>query len=292
MKTKLHWPSTNFWQRTLFSIAFIALSASLIGVSYLPGWRWLFIIGLGAVQWVGLREFFRLCRAKGFDPADSFLPWFSLIYLLIHATAVLFPKFEYVPMAVLVLGALCTPLPFLSRQQGACANLSLTVMGFIYITLPLRWLIDINFAAHLPSGSTTSFWITWLLVTTKGSDMAAYFAGKLLGKHPLAVSLSPKKTVEGAVGGLAGAIVLSEILHRVWLYPAPSLPFLTWVSLGAAIGIAAMIGDLSESLLKRDAGVKDSNSIPGLGGVLDIIDSLLFSAPLLYVYLKVSGFLG
>jgi phosphatidate cytidylyltransferase len=252
---------------------------------------WLFIAGLGPIQYVAVVEYIRLCRLKGFAPAASLLIWFSLFYLLMHFLATVYPKFEHLPMLPLLLGALSLPLAFLTHKAGACANLALTVFGFIYIALPLSLLVDINFIPHLTPGGTTSFWIAWLLITTKGSDMAAYFAGKLLGKHPLALSLSPKKTIEGAVGGLIGGAVLSVGVHHFWAYPSPDNSVMTWILLGTIVAIAAMIGDLSESLLKRDAGVKDSNAIPGLGGVLDIIDSVLFSAPLLYVYLKVVGFL-
>jgi phosphatidate cytidylyltransferase len=292
MKTTFRLPSVNFWQRSLFSSAFIVATSTLIALSHLPLCEWFFVAGLATIQYVALVEYVRLCRSKDFDPAATLLYWFSLFYILVYSLATLFPKFSHLPMFFLFLGALSTPLAFLNRQRGACANLALTVFGFVYITFPLSWLVDINFMPRLPSGDTTTFWITWLLVTTKGSDMAAYFAGKLFGRHPLALSLSPKKTIEGAVGGLVGAAALSAALHRFWLYPSPTLSLSTWLLLGGIVGIAAMIGDLSESLLKRDAGVKDSNTIPGLGGVLDIIDSILFSAPLLYVYLKVVGLLG
>jgi phosphatidate cytidylyltransferase len=279
MKTLFHRPSENFWQRSLFSSAFIVLTSLLIAGSHLPLCGWLFVAGLAVIQSVAIAEYVRLCRLKSFAPAASLLSWFSLFYLFIYFLATLFPKFANLPLFFLFLGALSTPLAFLRRQQDACANLAITVFGFVYISLPLSWLVDINFLPRSPSGGTTAFWIAWLLVTTKGSDMAAYFAGKLLGRHPLALSLSPKKTIEGAVSGFAGAAVLSAVLPHCWLSPSPEMPLSSWLILGSIVGIAAMIGDLSESLLKRDAGVKDSNAIPGLGGVLDIIDSILFSGP-------------
>jgi phosphatidate cytidylyltransferase len=118
--------------------------------------------------------------------------------------------------------------------------------------------------------------------------MAAYFGGKFLGTHALAPQLSPKKTVEGAFFGILGAALLSLALPCVWT-DAPVISAVTWLLLGALTGLTAMGGDLFESLLKRDAGVKDSNTIPGLGGVLDIIDSSLFTIPLLYIYLSATG---
>ncbi len=291
MSTLFHWPSANFWQRSITSFVFIALTALLIVSSHLPFCAWFFILGLVGVQSIALWEYLRLCQAKGFSPASKLLRWFSLWYLLVYALATLFPQFVHLPMFLLFLAAVSTPLAFLIHQHEAIANIALTIFGFVYIVLPCSLIIDINFLPRLPSGEATAFWLTWLLVTTKGSDMAAYFSGKLMGRHLLAASLSPKKTIEGAVGGLVGAAALSMVVPRYWPYDLPELPTSTWITLGCAIGVAAMIGDLSESLFKRDAGVKDSNSIPGLGGVLDIIDSILLTSPLLYVYLKVIGFL-
>ncbi len=286
------WPSINFWQRLLYSCAFIIFIGTFIGVSHIPHYEWLFIAGVAAIQFVASKEYVHLCHLKGFAPAATLLSRFSLGYLFIYSLATLYPKFAHLPMFVLIFGAMIMPFALANKQQGAIANLAVTLFGFVYIVFPLCCIIDINFLPHLPADSSTSFWITWLLVTTKGSDMAAYFSGKILGRHPLASALSPKKTIEGAIGGIIGAAALSASLHRFWHYASPQLPLGTWILLGCIVGVAAMIGDLSESLLKRDAGVKDSNSIPGLGGVLDIIDSVLLSAPLLYVYLRVMGVLG
>lgn len=282
-------PSSNFWYRIFFSSALILLIGTLIYLVHTPPYEWIFVAGLACIQFVALVEYVRLCRLKDTAPASSLLYWFSFLYLLIYSLATFFPKLALLPMFFLFLAALVTPLTFLARQQGAIANLALTFFGFVYIVFPLSWIIDITFVPLLPSGKPTTFWITWLIVTSKGSDMVAYFTGKLFGKHPLALSLSPKKTIEGAIGGLVGAAVLSEAVHHFWIAPSPELSLSTWLILGTVIGIASMIGDLSESLLKRDAGVKDSNAIPGLGGILDIIDSLLLSSPFLYVYLRVVG---
>lgn len=288
MSIIFHRPSKNFRQRLSYSILFVILVAALIFVSHLPLWGWLFVGGIAIVQNVALTEYVRLCRAKGFSPAASPLRIFSFIYLIAFSLYIALPQLSFLPPLLLFLGAICIPLIFLNRQQGAIANLSLTLFGFIYISFPLSLLVGINFLPLLPSGLSSTFWITWLLVTTKGSDVSAYLFGKLLGKHPLAPSLSPKKTIEGAAFGIIGASVLSLVLHNLY-QPTPDLAISSWVIFGGVMGIAAMIGDLSESLLKRDAGVKDSNAIPGLGGVLDMIDSLIFASPLLFLYLKLAS---
>ncbi|WP_338011619.1 phosphatidate cytidylyltransferase [Desulforamulus aeronauticus] len=122
-------------------------------------------------------------------------------------------------------------------------------------------------------------WLLLLLTATWASDTFAYFVGRVLGKHKLAPLLSPKKTIEGAVGGVIG----SSLTALAFVKLVPVLPLWPVVLLGALIGIASLLGDLVESALKRQAGVKDSgNIIPGHGGMLDRFDSLLFTAPLVY----------
>ena len=122
------------------------------------------------------------------------------------------------------------------------------------------------------------------------TDTGGFFIGKKFGKEKLAPYISPKKTWEGALGGFVAAIFSSiAVVFFASIFDPEAFGLTLWQSiwLGAGIGICAQIGDLSESLLKRDGGIKDSNQVPGLGGMLDIVDSLVFSAPLVYIFLKV-----
>ncbi len=133
-----------------------------------------------------------------------------------------------------------------------------------------------------PTGEATGLWLFFLIAVTKATDTFAYFVGKRYGHNYFVPKLSPKKTIEGALGGLAAAIITALLF-------LPLFPHSSWVELsllGLSLGVAAEFGDLAESLLKRDANIKDSNVLPGFGGVLDIVDSLIFTTPLLYCYLK------
>lgn len=122
-----------------------------------------------------------------------------------------------------------------------------------------------------------------LLTATWASDTFAYFVGRAIGKHKLAPLLSPKKTVEGAVGGLLGAVLIGYLFGTF----NPQLNMTAVILLGVLIGIASLMGDLVESAFKRQAKVKDSSQIiPGHGGVLDRFDSLLLTAPLVYYVVK------
>jgi CDP-diglyceride synthetase len=125
-----------------------------------------------------------------------------------------------------------------------------------------------------------------LILTVVISDTFQYYSGRLFGRHLLAPVISPKKTIEGAVGGLAGAILGVAVIGHWWL-PQMGLP--ARLALGFALAAVGIVGDLFESLLKRSVGMKDASSvIPGHGGVLDRIDALLFAAPVFYVFVRYS----
>jgi phosphatidate cytidylyltransferase len=159
----------------------------------------------------------------------------------------------------------------------ALHDAAVSVFAPLYIGVPLgllaatRWMLGRE-AALL------------LILTVAISDTAQYYSGRLLGRHLLAPVISPKKTIEGAVGGFAGGVASLLVLGHWWL---PHMPVPWRVALGLAVAAVGIVGDLFESLLKRSVGVKDaSNVIPGHGGVLDRIDALLFAAPVFYVFVR------
>jgi phosphatidate cytidylyltransferase len=166
--------------------------------------------------------------------------------------------------------------------------LAAEVLAVAYLGLLL------SFAAALrwipPNGTDTNLLpLLSLVVTVKATDSAAYFFGRALGRRPLAPQLSPRKTLEGAVGGFVGAVVAAFLVLRLAppLFAAP-VPGVAWywiVAFALAVAISGQAGDLAESLLKRDTGKKDSSAwMPGLGGVLDSLDSVLFAAPVAYLF--------
>ena len=127
--------------------------------------------------------------------------------------------------------------------------------------------------------------VAYLVAVTKAGDMGAYLCGSLIGKHPLMPHVSPKKSVEGVFGGLLASLAVS--LAAGPYLPVP-LSFIHLLILGLLIGIVGQIGDLAESLMKRFCSAKDSGAIfPGMGGILDVVDSILFTAPIFYFHLKV-----
>jgi phosphatidate cytidylyltransferase len=155
-------------------------------------------------------------------------------------------------------------------------QLALLFFGFFYVPLLLGHL---GLLRALPNGRE---WVFFVLLLVMASDTAAYFTGVNLGRRKLYPAISPNKSVEGALGGLAGSLA-GAFLARAWFFPA--LEVADCLCLGLGLGILAQLGDLFESMLKRSFGVKDSGTlIPGHGGILDRLDSLLFAFAPAYYY--------
>ncbi|MEP6698847.1 MAG: CDP-archaeol synthase [Verrucomicrobiota bacterium] len=175
------------------------------------------------------------------------------------------------------------------RDDAPLRTMAYTLFGLLYVLWLFNFITKIVYVLpRAPSGATTGqFYVLYLVAVTKFSDMGAYLTGSVIGRHPLIPHISPKKTWEGFVGALAFSLLASWGL--VALMPG-HLSVLTpthAVVLGLLLGFAAVIGDLAESIIKRSTGVKDSGSLlPGIGGALDLVDSLLFTAPLLFFYLR------
>jgi phosphatidate cytidylyltransferase len=177
--------------------------------------------------------------------------------------------------AVIAAGAVAiaggAPGPAVLRDAGA------SILPVVYIGLPLGAIA----AVHAFAGREA---VLLLMLTIVISDSAQYYCGRAFGRRPLAPAISPKKTLEGAVGGLLFGTIAMTIGGR-WVFP--DAPLVLMVLVSACISALGIVGDLFESMLKRSAGVKDSSHIiPGHGGVLDRIDSWLFAAPLYYAFVR------
>lgn len=227
---------------------------------------------------LALFEFFTLLRNKKVPCFRLFGVAMGLIIAVIvameqgtnHSGEILF----------LILGCLFLFLLQFSRKDNsdALVGISLTLFGILYVGWFLTFLIRLR---YLEGGV---IWIAYLISVTKAADIGAYLVGSTIGKNRLIPHVSPNKSVEGMFGGLAGSVLASLLFYK-HLPLDFSLPHL--LILGLLIGIVGQIGDLSESLMKRFCEVKDSGRIlPGMGGVLDAVDSILFTAPIFYFHLK------
>ena len=205
-----------------------------------------------------------------------------------------------VGLVVGLLVSIVTEMLRYSAPGKTLANLAAGAFGVLYLGGLLGFLVQLR---HLPVGGNVASGGMWalfsMIAVVKFTDIGAYFAGRRWGKRKLAPILSPGKTWEGAAGGLVLAVVAALVtlgpVARLMNIPS-SREWGAWlfgaVAYGLTVSLASMVGDLAESLIKRDAGVKDSSTwLPGFGGVLDLLDSLLVAAPVAYLF-WVSGLVG
>ena len=204
------------------------------------------------------------------------LTGFAALILGTHWPAII------VPALLATLGCtLSVPLLHRSPLEQSLRDSALTLFGVLYLGLTLGML---SMTRLLPQGEWLIF---FLLLVTWAADTGAYYVGTLYGRHRLAPTISPKKTFEGLVGGWIGAIIVAYAA-RWWFLP--ELSGFDCLILGTLLTITGLWGDLTESAMKRSVGMKDSGGIlPGHGGMLDRLDSLLFTAPFFYYYVTMAG---
>jgi phosphatidate cytidylyltransferase len=284
------WP----WRRIVSAVIGISLA---LGLLILGGWY--FTLGFGLLVYLGLGEYFELLRAKGIAPASKTV---LIACLAIVVSSAMMPSVAdaIVPVAGTLV---CFYLLFMPKM-ASITDLSASVMGLFYCGyLPSYWVrlrvgaglvLDDGVIAQLPLNGfwptswNPSVWPEALVVTVLAfcciwaADIGAYVMGKWVGKTLLS-DISPKKTVEGSLAGTISSATVATLGAAYLHWP---LWFVTGPALGLLVGVASLLGDLIESLMKRDAGVKDSgNLIPGHGGILDRADSYIFTAPLVYYFI-------
>lgn len=277
----------QFKQRLLISSLSILVLMISIYYSYTSLFKPIFILLTIVVNSLALIEYFHLAHYKGFQPSNVFGVGITAIYTIALVLSLHSATWNDFPTLILLISFVLLFLSFFKRPVFPLGNLAVTVFGIIYLTLPISCVLRINYFFSEYALEDGRLWLAYVLIVTKMTDIGAYFCGKTLGKNKLALLISPKKTIEGAIGGLVTAVLASVIFvifaTKLAIF---HMTFLQSIWIGILMSILAQLGDLSESLLKRDAGVKDSSHLPGLGGMLDVVDSLVFTLPLMYLLLK------
>lgn len=231
----------------------------------------------------GLYEFFYMVKKKDV-PIYSYTGLFIglLIPLSIYTRFELTRNWE---LLFIVIGFLLILLLQFARQdnRNAILGLSTTLFGILYVSWFFSFLLKIRL---LLPGTEGALLLAFIIIVTKSADIGALLIGSRFGKHLLLPKVSPNKTVEGAMGALMFSS-LAAFLCQDFLPQQANFPIWQVCLMGTFFGGLGQLGDLSESLLKRDCGVKDSGRVlPGMGGILDVIDSLLFAAPAFYLYMS------
>jgi phosphatidate cytidylyltransferase len=255
---------------------------------------------LAIVSALAAWEFFRIARASGLTPMEDVgIPLAGVVPLFVHARYLGLYELPLSGMAIAVLGLLALTIftrGVNGKPLGAAASTAFGVLytgGMLSFGYAIRYHDYVVEPLRVPFGgfTVTAGGLLLLLpvLLTWSSDIGAFFVGRAFGKRKLMPSVSPGKTVAGAVGGLAATVLVGWLYARFVLTPSTQLAFVRGgvIVFALLVSAAAQIGDLAESLLKREAGMKDSSHIiPGHGGVLDRFDSLLFVLPVAYVLFK------
>jgi phosphatidate cytidylyltransferase len=261
----------------LVGLCWLDMRSAVAGIWLLPVAA-LFVI-------LASQEIIGLLRAGGLQPSAGTVYFGNLLLLAVNWAQALGVARGFQPAEwLLVTLAICVLLAFVhgmwhyAKPGGTVGNIAATCFAVVYVGLMFAFLVQLRLVWGMAA-------LAALLIVVKMSDIGAYTVGRLIGRHKMAPRLSPGKTLEGAGGALAFSLLASWATFG-WLVPAmlerPAIaaPGWGWAVFGVLIGTAGMLGDLAESLIKRDVGRKDSSTwLPGYGGVLDMVDSVLMAAP-------------
>jgi len=281
--TKLYYPtardegvsedsSGKFKKRAITAFSIIPFLIAAVWFDTPLSWFTVFVAIWGVLA---AFEFYKMVATSKVSP----LTYFGLIWVLLF---ILNPHLDVDFLIPLLLTSTIilslTLLLLRRRKEAAFTSWAWTIAGVLYVGWLLSYLVALR---ELDGGRN---WVFFALFVTFASDSAAFFTGRALGRHHLAVNISPRKTWEGVIGGILGAIIVSFF----FILPTPLILHLTWwraILLSSLVSIFGQVGDLVESLLKRNMDVKDSSRlIPGHGGALDRIDSIVFAGIVVYYY--------
>jgi phosphatidate cytidylyltransferase len=284
-------------RRSVFILRFIstvALWTTALLIMF-SGYEILFWVLISVFGMIGLWEFYRMLDHKG-------LPNFKITgmicgVVMLAGSFYYFSKigpagsydFEVAVLLFFLLTVFGRQMFARLRHDEPLQTMAYTLFGLLYVLWLYNFITKIVYLTPRSSSGqlTGQFYVLYLIAVTKFSDMGAYLTGSAIGRHLMVSHISAKKTWEGFFGAIAFALLCSLALYK--LMPG-HLSVLNWTHatvLGLLLGIAAVLGDLAESIIKRSTDVKDSgNLLPGIGGALDLLDSLLFTAPLLFFYMR------
>jgi len=252
----------------LVTLPIVVLCVYFGGIPFLA-----LVLGLAIAA---VNEFYNMMRKKGFFPA-YYVGNIITIFFIVFASYALKRNWEPGHSAILTLAAAAALVSgiFLKREKDTIVDVAVTTLGMVYVGWFFSYLIFIR------SLTEHGGYLFFLLFTVWAMDITAYLAGRFFGRTPLFPSISPKKTWEGSIAGFIVCLLVAWLFN--WI---ANLEVWQALVLGALIGVLGQFSDLIESLIKRDAEVKDSSDIlPGHGGVLDRVDSFILTAPLMYYYM-------
>ncbi len=260
--------------------------ASIILPAWFPDAVWLFVAIAALALGAGLFEFYSLTKKLELkaDAAVGYLSAAALFVGFLFDAPAKAPELMVATIAAILIAVLITQtFRFQKDFSKMLTGVGVTLLGIFYVAFLGGFLVSMRVGFETTPGLSTKL-LGFFFLVIFGSDAGAYFAGRAFGKHKLAPGVSPGKTVEGLIGGLASAAAFAA-LATWWFFP--ELPYVYSIGLAVVLAAVGVLGDLTESAMKRGAGAKDAGSIiPGHGGFLDRLDSLVFGAPILYFFAR------
>ncbi|MBR5877208.1 MAG: phosphatidate cytidylyltransferase [Alistipes sp.] len=285
----------NFIVRTLSGAVMLAI---VLGAILASEWSFMALVTIIALG--GIWEFYNFAQKAGYQPMKllglfggvlTMLIGISLFFMFATKDSTNDSLFAIIFGMAIVTLLLLVPLMFICelyrKSTTPIANIGSTIMGMLYVAMPLSLLILIPALLGTSSGGWNPWIVLFYIFIIWANDVFAYLFGITLGRHRLFERISPKKSWEGFFGGLLGAMAMGYVASLV-LEAEP----MVWIGLALVAALSGVFGDLVESLFKRSVDLKDSgNFIPGHGGWLDRFDALIFSAPFAFVYAAISTFI-
>lgn len=269
----------NIYTRTLTGIVFLITVIGSILLDPLA-----FLLVFSVFNFIGLKEFYKLAKLSSTNNTSAKAPEYyifgMLIYAIIGLSGLGYIDIRYSSI-IFVIFFIQIAFELFRKENPSWKNIAIKLTGYIYISIPFGLMNSLFYSGAVDVPRVGILIGMFVLVWT--GDIFAYLIGGMFGKHKLMERISPKKTWEGSIGGLVFAFVAAYVMSIF----VDQLNFVEWMVLALIIVISATIGDLAESLLKRNAGVKDSGTIfPGHGGVLDRFDAVIFATPMVFIYIN------
>ncbi|BCU78660.1 CDP-archaeol synthase [Luteolibacter sp. LG18] len=274
---------------------------AVVGAAFASRWAWAYFALIAVLAILSTIEYFNMVRAAGVKCFPRFGILLSIVYTLALGWYFIFPQppgsfggrelpdgLDTLAIFIATAGAFTLQLRYSIKGIEALQAVALNVLGFVYVAVLFHFAARLVFVVPGDGQVPGAVLLLWVIAVTKFTDMGAYLTGTMIGRHKMIPHVSPGKTWEGFVGALFFAQLAGCGLHALCPHDLAILG--GWphvVALGFILALLAVVGDLAESVLKRSLNAKDSgHMLPGIGGALDLIDSICFTAPALFFYLK------
>ena len=264
---------------------------------FVSGHVWAFLGLIMVMSLLSAKEFFQMTVDGGMPSQPKWGKVITSLYWVVLAALLAdegrdaldgLMQVDSVFVILAVMGGLICQLRRPIDSKNTVIEVAVTTLGFVFVGVMFSFMARLLFVPEMDQAVPGAWLVIWLVAVTKFTDMGAYATGSLIGKHKMIPHISPGKTWEGIAGGVVFALAIGCGLFA--LMPEPLAVLGSWTSvvvISLILAVLAVVGDLAESVLKRSIGVKDSGqTLPGIGGILDLIDSLCFTAPALYFILK------